>query len=109
MSRTVALIAALCILELGICTSQSISKNISDATDVPANSESISESADAESQAKHVQPKTIASKPDAGSADDVAVPPVAPPAGKMVLKSATPKYDDGSDSTDAAAAKPKVS
>lgn len=58
MSRTIALIAALVILELGICTSACISEN-STADSMPANTESISETADAEQPAKLIEQEPI--------------------------------------------------
>lgn len=56
MSRSIALIAALAILELSICTTASMSENSSSA-DMPANTESISETAESEQPAKLIDEK----------------------------------------------------
>jgi Tfp pilus assembly protein PilF len=77
MSRTLALIATLAICELSICSSASMSENSTSRPDVPANSESIAETAEAEQPAKLIESKT------AGAGRQI----------EAKLQAATPKYD----------------
>lgn len=74
MSRKIALLAALVICELSVCSTSCMSQDSSSS--VPANSESIAEAAEAEQPAKLIE-KTPALR------------------GEMKLKAATPKYDEG--------------
>ncbi|MBX9690193.1 MAG: tetratricopeptide repeat protein [Candidatus Obscuribacterales bacterium] len=54
MSKSLALICALAVLELGLCVPASMSEN-SSSSDMPANTESISETAEAEQPAKLIE------------------------------------------------------
>lgn len=78
MSRTLALIATLAIFELSICPTSCMSKN-SISSDMPANSESISEMAEAEQPARLIEEnKDPATTTERASK----------------LKTVTPKYDE---------------
>lgn len=86
MSRMIALIAALSILELGICSSSSMSEN-SSSTDMPANTESISETANAEQPARLIEEKD--QEPVSVSkekSDEAFVPPKALPGKRLEAK-----------------------
>ncbi len=61
MSRTMVLIASLAILKLGICANASISENSTDEL-MPANTESISETAEAEQPARLIEDESRNSK-----------------------------------------------
>ncbi len=54
MSKRITLLAGMAILQIGFCPSPSMSEN-SSADDIPPNTESISETADAEKPAKFIQ------------------------------------------------------
>ena len=97
MSRTIAQIAALAILQLGICSSASMSEN-SNSADMPANTESISDTAELDQPMKVETKAPAAAAPTKAAAENTAAPaaPRKPIAlkGKMEPKKDTSKEDE---------------
>lgn len=87
MSRNLALIAAVAMLELAVCTTASISENSS--SDMPANTESISETAQAEKPARLIE-KDGDEESASDSSESTGKSAESKPARKRGYKAATP-------------------